>query len=399
MNDDSTRDTGSPVDPVGTSPAGTESTGAASAAPPRTPDGAAPTGTPGRRRRRGFLRRHLVLLTTGVLLVALAATAGGYLWWANHQLDSIPRFSAGRPEDPAMDGKEDNKPLNILLLGADNGDGEGKKLSVADDLVDGKWTPFEHRSDTLMVVHIPADRKSVQLMSIPRDTWVHIDGYPSDNEHAKINAAFAFGGPNVARDTVEELTGITIHHIAVIDWAGFKDLTTALDGVRVYIPKTFYDNSQKITWKKGWHTFEGQEALAYVRTRHGLADGDFGRIARQQNFLRATMSKLLSSGTRHSIRKLTNTLQVVTANLVVDDNWDTGEIRGLALSLRDIHSNDVAFLTAPLGEYDTAPDGQSIVRLAPRKSQEMFRAIRHDKVQLYLDNHPGLRLAGPKDVD
>ena len=131
-----------------------------------------------------------------------------------------------------------------------------------------------------------------------------IDGYPYTNGYGKINAAFAYGGPSLARQTVEQLTGIHIDHLAIIDWAGFKDLTTALGGIRVYIPETFYDDSQRITWEKGWHDFEGQEALAYVRTRHGLENGDFDRIERQQNFLRATMGKLLSGGTTRNPIKL-----------------------------------------------------------------------------------------------
>jgi len=106
--------------------------------------------------------------------------------------------------------------------------------------------------------------------------------------------------------------------VAIIDWVGFRDLTSALGGVRVYIPETFYDDSQRITWKKGWHTFEDDEALAYVRTRHGLANGDFDRIKRQQNFMRATMSKLLSGSTTHNPLKITKVVGVVTKYLTVD---------------------------------------------------------------------------------
>ncbi|MEP6665298.1 MAG: LCP family protein, partial [Nocardioidaceae bacterium] len=295
-----------------------------------------------------FVRRHRILVAVGMVLVLLTGTGAGYLWWLNHQIGNIQRVDAGITEDPAKDGNEGGKPLNILLLGADNGYNQGGQ-SVADDMADGQWTKFVHRSDTMIIVHIPADRKSVQLVSIPRDTWVHINGYPYGNEHAKINAAFSYGGPSLARETVEQVTGIKIDHLAIIDWNGFKDLTSALGGIKVYIPQTFYDDSQRITWERGWHTFEGQDALAYVRTRHGLENGDFDRIARQQNFLRATMGKLLSSGTTRNPFKLTKVVGVITKYLTVDNTWDNSEIRGLALAMRSIHTEDVQFLTAPFG--------------------------------------------------
>jgi LCP family protein required for cell wall assembly len=361
-------------------------------------EGGAPV--PGRRkaeRPKNVVRRHWMLASVGLVLALIAGTSGGYLWYLNHQLGNIERVDAGITEDPHIDGHEGGKPLNILLLGADNGDGQ--KESVAQDLADGKWSRGEHRSDTMMIAHIPADRKSVQLVSIPRDTWVPIKGYPYTDGHAKINAAFSYGGPSLARQTVEKLTGIHIDHLAIIDWAGFKDLTIALHGIRVYIPETFYDDSQRITWEKGWHTFEGQEALAYVRTRHGLENGDFDRIKRQQNFLRATMGKLLSGGTTRNPIQLSKVVGVITRYLTVDDTWDNGEIRSLALSLRDIHKEDVDFLTAPLGSYDTSSDGQSIVRLAPAKSKALFSAVEDDDVQRYLDRYPRAALGGSLSIN
>ncbi len=356
--------------------------------------------TGGRRKAvkpKSFIGRHRILVSLGVVLMLLAGTAGGWLWYLNHQLANLQHVDAGIEEDPEKDGNEGGKPLNILLLGADNGNGSGE--SVAEDLEDGEWTKFAHRSDTMMIVHIPADRKSVQLVSIPRDTWAHINGYPYADEHAKINAAFAYGGPKLARETVEELSGITIDHLAIIDWVGFKDLTSALGGIKVYIPETFYDDSQKITWEKGWHTFEGMEALAYVRTRHGLENGDFDRIARQQNFMRATMGELLSGGTTHNPLKLTKVLGVITNYLTVDNSWDDSEIRDLALSLRDIHAKDVEFLTAPLGKYDTSSDGQSIVRLAKTKSEALFKAVMDDDVASYLARYPKEALDDDKTIN
>ncbi len=341
--------------------------------------------------KRGFVRRHLVVVSLAVILAITAGAAGSYLWWLNHQIGNIARRPMGVIEDPKKNHKESNQPLNILLLGADHGQ---VGQSVAEDLEDGDWTPWEHLSDTIIIAHIPANRESVQLVSIPRDSWVKIDGYPSGNGYAKINAAFSYGGPALSLRTVEQLSGIHIDHVAIIDWVGFKDLTTALGGVEIYIPKTFYDDSQKITWKKGRQDLEGELALAYVRTRHGLANGDFDRIKRQQNFLRATMGKLMSGSTTNNPIKLTKVVRVVTKYLTVDDTWDNDEIRSLALSLRSIHTEDVEFLTAPFGRYDTSADGQSIVRLAPKKTAALFDAVKDDDIAGYLTKHPGQQQLG-----
>lgn len=338
------------------------------------------------------MRRHKILLAIGVLLVIVASSAGGYYYWANSKLSAIPRVDAGILTEPSKNGGgEKHQDLNILLLGADHG-----AQSVAADLKDGKWTPFVHRSDTIMIAHIPADRRSVQLISIPRDTWTPINGYPYDKGNGKINAAFAYGGPALAVKTAQQITGMTIDHLAIIDWAGFKDLTTALGGVRVYIPQTFYDDSQRITWKQGWQSLEGEKALQYVRTRHGLANGDFDRIARQQNFMRATMGKLLSS--TKNVVAMTKVINSITKYLTIDKTWDNGEIRNLALSMMGVKSADVTFLTAPLGKYDMV-NGQSIVRLAPKQSKQLFADVDGDNIQHYLDKYPASKLASDKSVN
>ena len=113
----------------------------------------------------------------------------------------------GITQQPGSTGgsSDSGKPLNILVLGADNGN---DTQTVADDLADGKWTPGAHRSDTMMVVHIPANRKSAQIVSIPRDSWVPVPTFPGDIDgDAKINAAFSWGGPALAVRTVQDLTG------------------------------------------------------------------------------------------------------------------------------------------------------------------------------------------------
>jgi LCP family protein required for cell wall assembly len=393
MNDESTPTTPGDADD-GSNP------GSSTSGTPETADSAGPSGAgsspTGVHKRRGFVRRHWVMTSLIVALVLVAGSAGGYWYWINHELSSVKRVYVGTIDHnvhPAGQPHEKDRALNILLLGADNG---RDTQSVSDDLKDGHWTKFTHRSDTLMIAHIPADRKSVQLVSIPRDTWVKIKGYPYAGGYGKINAAFAYGGPSLAVQTVQQLTGIQIDHMAIIDWAGFKDLSTAVNGVRVYIPRTFYDDSQRLWWRKGWHTFEGQEALAYVRTRHGLANGDFDRIARQQNFIRATMSKVLAQD--HNPMAVTRIVRVMTRYLTIDKGWDNGEIINLALSLRNVKDQDVQFLTAPLGTYAMSADGQSIVRLDPKQSRELFRDIKTDHISKYLHKYPDAVLKGKKSV-
>lgn len=348
-------------------------------------------------KRKGFFRRHpgiLALTALGVVVLIVVGTVGGYLWWINHQLGNIKRVDVGITQTGPKNHNEANQPLNILLLGTDDGNSQN---TVADELSSGHWVPGSHRSDTIIIMHVPANRQSVQLVSIPRDSWVKVDGYPGDvNGYSKINAAFSWGGPRLAISTVQQLTHIPIDHLAIIDWNGFKDLSTALGGVRVYVPATVYDSSQHVTWTKGWHTLQGDQALQYVRQRHGLANGDFDRINRQQNFMRATMSKLLSSS-RNPI-ELAKVVGVVTRYLIVDSSWNNDEIRSLALSLRNLNGGSVTFLTAPFGSYDTVA-GQSIVRLDPTKSRLLFTDLRTDQVPQYLSRYPGSTLPSATSVN
>jgi LCP family protein required for cell wall assembly len=326
--------------------------------------------------------------------VLLVLGIGAWLWYLNDLTGNIEKFALTLPEEqrPQLAPTE---ALNILVAGADNGPGP----SIAEDVAAGVWEPDQHRSDTIMIMHVSADRQRVSLVSIPRDAYVEIydeNGMPTGK--AKINDAFSQYGPSGYVSTVEHLTGLRMDHLAIMDWAGFRDLTTALGGVEVYIPETFYDQSQKITWEQGNADLEGQRALQYVRTRYGLINGDFDRIKRQQNFLRAMMDKLISNGTTANPVRLTRVLKVVVANLTVSDDWATSDIRSLALSLRGISSDDVTFVTAPLGSYDTTRDGAEIVRLAQPDSQQLWSAIADGQLRQWAAAHKDSRLGKAQNV-
>jgi len=357
----------------------------------------------GKRREGGqpFHRRHrrlLISLLAAVIVLPILGTAS-YAYMLNAKLNSIekvPTLSEENRPDP-----DAGKALNILLIGSDKGEPQpgAENTSIAEDAQSSKWPVGKYRSDTLMIVHITSNRKYSFLMSIPRDTFTTIydaEGQPHDSE--KINAAFSEYGPLGTLSTVEHLTNLRLEHTAIIDWEGFKDLSSAVGGVPVTIPNSFYDPKQKIQWEAGPQVLEGKKALAYVRTRYGLANGDFDRIARQQNFLRSLMKKILDKGTMTSPTKLFSTVTALTENLTVDDAWTAGDMRGLALSLRGIGTEDVIFLTAPVAGTETIPVYGSIVRLDEAKSEELYTAFRKDNLRAYLAKYPDDVLDPPEEI-
>jgi LCP family protein required for cell wall assembly len=242
-------------------------------------------------------RRWAALLAAGAVITS--ASVGWYAWNLNAKLSDIPRaddsvLDVGDRPEPAA---EPTEALNILLMGADNPTRLIEKPTIAELLEAGEWNPNAYRSDTVMVVHIPADRSGAYLVSIPRDSYVRIyDAEGRPHGKSKINEAFAAYGPFGTWRTVENLTGLRLDHMAVIDFAGFRDLTSAIGGVDVYIPEDVYDSQQDQQWNEGWVHLEDELALKYVRMRYGLLEGDFDRVARQQNFMRAVMRRCSPTG-------------------------------------------------------------------------------------------------------
>lgn len=350
-----------------------------------------------RARRLGFFARHRrIVICVVIAAVILIGGAGYYAYNLNAKLGNIDRVNVGPLGDRDADS---HKAMNILFLGSDGVRGEKSTASIAQDAKSGDWPRGKHRSDTIMVAHITANRKHVYLTSIPRDTFTTIyndEGKGTDKQ--KINAAFSLYGPSGAISTVENFTGLSMSHMAIMDWGGFKDLSSAVGGVRVYIPEDSYDDAQNIQWSKGWHTLKGDRALSYVRTRHGLPEGDFDRIARQQNFMRSLMHKVLESGSASNPVKLSNTVEVLTQNLTVDSQWTNGELRSLAMSLRDIDAEDVTFLSLPVAGTQHHPQYGDIVDIDEEQAAELFDAFENGTVDNYVAEHPDAELADSRDV-
>ncbi len=301
------------------------------------------------------------------LTLSLVAALGTGWWLQSHFGGQIERLPDALPTTDDRPAPSSGKAINVLLLGSDK---------RADGSIAGQ------RSDTMMVVHIGADRKSVGVVSIPRDSWVQVPGHgPS-----KINAAFSWGGTPLAVQTAENLTDVRIDHVAVIDWDGFKALTNALGGVDITIPETVEDGYSGRVWEAGTEHMDGETALAYVRQRAGLAGGDLDRIKRQQNFMRTLMQGTLTTSTATNPAKLYKVLDAVTDNLAVDDGWSNADLRNLAISLRDLRTGDVTFTTVPV--RGTGMEGaQSVVYLDRQAGVDMWSAFREGDLAQWVDEN------------
>lgn len=321
----------------------------------------------------GIISGLLGLLAVGGV-VALERLKAGYnrnIERFGDPFQALPQSSRPTPEPGTADA------TNILLLGSDS------RVSASDP---SQWTVGAQRTDAIMVVHVPADRKGAYIISIPRDSWVAIPGHG----HAKINAAFSWGGPTLMVRTIESITGVRIDHVAIVDFDGFKQITDALGGVTISVPKTV--SSSQGTIKAGTYTMDGATALTYVRQRYKLPGGDFDREKRQQNFLRAVMTKLMSKGTLTDPLKLNHVLGALTKSLSTDDSFSIDQMQGLAVSLRNVRARDVAFLTVPVSGTGRSPDHQqSIVVLAEKADAALWQSVRQDAVAGWLaDNDADL---------
>jgi LCP family protein required for cell wall assembly len=277
------------------------------------------------------------------------------------------------PTPAPITGKCAEKECNYLLLGSDSRQGLTKEQQV--QFGTNQDIGGENRSDTIMVVHVDPDQKQATFLSFPRDLWVDIPGHG----YNKINAAFAggidHGGAQLVARTVTALTGIRIDHVMYVDLAGFEGVVNALGGVDMCVPYPMVDPLTALDIPAGCQHFDGKTALAYVRTRHQPCDKipDFARIARQQQFLRSVLSRLLSPG---QILRLPKLIRPVLQSIVVDKGLNPAELAYLAGQLEGVTSGNADFRVVP-----TVPGWEgalSVVHLVQPDSARLFEAIRTD---------------------
>jgi LCP family protein required for cell wall assembly len=328
---------------------------------------AGPTVPSPRERRRRNLRRTLII---GLVLAVVLALGGASLGW--RYVNGLIRKGAQAVQNlvPASEGQ----PTNYLVVGSDSREGLSRQElnKAATRAVDGG------RTDTIILVHVSPERKKAVMVSIPRDLKVNIPGHGQD----KINAAYAFGGPDLLVKTVEDNLGVPVNHYAEIDFAGFLKVVDSLGGVRLCntTGHTLNDSFANLHMSPGCHKMNGVQALAFVRARH--IDSDFGRIGRQQQFLRALMSKATSKGSLANVPRLLNIADIVSKHVKTDDTLKTSQAISLLRRLGKLDDQSVDMRVYPSFDGGIDPsNGVDYVKASP-EAPMLMKAIADDAAQL-----------------
>lgn len=353
--------------------------------PQRRRRGAPEEPLPGRRGRRPVKKKSkakkAVLWTGGIMaFVVVAAAAGAYLY-IEHLNDNIQSVS---DDGASTGGFEKDKAINILLIGTDKRTGAGNDKY-------GDSGSAGH-ADTTILLHVSKDRSNATALSIPRDLIVDIPDCPTTQEDGsqevirgetsvRFNTSLGQEGrtPSCTMRTVTELTGIKPDNFMVADFNAVKTLTTAVGGVEVCLAKDINDPDSKLNLPKGEHVIEGEQALAFVRTRHAVGfGGDLSRIGLQQQFLSALMRKLKSNDTLTSPTKMIKLAEAGTKALTVDSQLDTiDKLKDLGLELGKLNTKNLTFTTIPVID-NPAEKVKATVVLNETTAPQVFEAIQND---------------------
>ncbi|MGW2842792.1 LCP family protein [Streptomyces sp. NPDC001493] len=324
-------------------------------------------------------KRHWVRWTAlGASLVLLAAAGVG--WWLYRKLDGNIRTDTGAEAELRAYERERPTALvtdaqNILLIGSDSRAGDNRKY--------GRDNGGAQRSDTVILLHLAADRESATAVSVPRDLMVEIPschgsgGKATGAQTAQFNWAFEIGGTACTVRTVELMTKIRVDHHMVVDFSGFKDMVDAVDGVQICLREPIDDPAAHLKLPAGRHTLDGEQALGYVRARKSLGNGsDTERMNRQQQFLAALVNKVQSNGVLLNPTRLYPVLDAATKSLTTDAGLDSlRDLYGLVRGMRNVPTDKVQFLTVPRRPYRQNANRDELVQ---PDADRLFKQLRED---------------------
>lgn len=350
-------------------------------------------------RRSSGAARLGAMRTARTVLALVSALVLGLTWYGWAQVDKL---TSGLTRLNLIDPAAQNTtgPQNILLVGIDTRtDAQGNPLpqNILDQLHAGAASDGGDNTDTMIVIHIPAGGGGAVGFSIPRDSYVDLAG--GFGKH-KINSAYTYAqvaaakqlraqgmsgaqlnvqaaqaGAKNAIQTVEQFTGLQINHFASVNLVGFYDISQAIGGVQVCLNHATKDSYSGANFPAGPQSISGAQALAFVRQRHGLPNGDLDRVKRQQVFMAAMAHQVLSAGVLANQSKLDSLITAIQKSITLDQNWD---ILSFATQLQSMTAGAIKFYTVPIVSitYQTPFDGDA-VEVDPQAVQSYMQNLVH----------------------
>jgi len=323
--------------------------GAPAAAPAPTAVPAGPSVPAAKPRRRK--RRHPILKTLCLFLVIVLAWGGFLLWDANTNMGRVS----------ALSGAADTPGTTYLLAGSD---------SRADGAVKDGFDESE-RADSIMLVNVAPNGQTVAL-SIPRDTYAEIPGVGWD----KINASYAYGGPQLLVETVEKLTGLTVDHFVQIGMGAVPDMVDAVGGVELCYDNDADDQYSGLKWTAGCHTVDGTTALQFSRMRYQDPEGDIGRTKRQRQVISKVISSAASPSTLINPAKTLRVERAGSKSFTVDEDSSVFTVASLVWALRSASSNQMMGVPPIESLNFTTNAGASAVLLRDTTADDFFAKLR-----------------------
>ncbi|MFI0719093.1 LCP family protein [Streptomyces sp. NPDC021224] len=379
----------------------------ATAVRPHAPRGRVRQAVPAKPAPRGGRpgRRPPIRLSTRIVggLAVLVITVSG----VGHTVVTSVSGAIGRVDAfGGMQGRPNgSKGTNFLLVGTDG----------RDDLAPAQKQAYHlggapcHCTDTIMLVHLSQDRSRASVVSIPRDTYVLLPSpatepgtrpprdparaaraaaghdprppaAPAATHPAKLNQAYAQGGPKLTVQTVEQLTGVHVDHYLEVDFTSFMKTVDVLGGVPVCTTKPLKDPWSGLNLPAGTTVLNGGQALQYVRSRHTDPAADLGRMQRQQRFVAQVVGKITSEGMLADPLKLSKVVSTVLGSVRADQGLDTGDMLGLARAMKGFSPRSSEYTTVPLSSSSVEVPGLgSTVRWDPAKAGKLWADVRADR--------------------
>lgn len=334
--------------------------------PPRQPPRPGPPGPPGplppgpdrpAAKQRHPVRNVLLALAVLVLLFLVwLAAVPAYAWSHVARVDDSP--AGRRPAD--QPGK------TYLIVGSDSRQG----LSKAQQKTLGTGSTQGQRTDTVMILYVPPSGRPA-LISVPRDSYVTI---PKNGKN-KINAAFAFGGPQLLVQTIETSTGLRVDGYLEIGFGGFVSIIDALDGIKMCLPSAIKDRDSHLDLPQGCQTLNGTNALGYVRMRKADPRGDLGRVERQRQMLAAVAKKAASPATVINPVHYWTLCNASASSVKLGQDTSFTQTLSLGLAMRSIAGGNGLTLTVPVSDPAASTPVGSAVLWDDTRAQAMFAEI------------------------